>query len=1021
MSNKRFHSTLVLALFLLLVTTGSIFAQALPGKIILAQDCVYLQNCTYSSGAAISNLQGSGQLIIKLNVAGKDYSYSPGNVTFSNLTATQAGVLTGGSINVPAKQMEDFLGSGLLLDVKGGSLTAVKVSENTSAAFDLKAVITTGFNDAMGNPLRLDFQSGEFKLAIDPSGGVKLTGVGGKVVSGANDGSFNAAGLRVIPAGASIDLSASKSATALFNMTCGTGTAYSGIPMLLTIDSGELALEFTNLAVNQDGEVSVKNMGLAAGKPVEIALSNPLDFILQVTQTQVSLEASKRVEFKLLADVVLPENVKDSKGGRMALTNIPFDLMESAVVYVSMADNSSKPVVARAKASPYALSAAPKSAGGGASSNVRIAPGVQIALLSRSFDFQVGEFQVSATGLVIDLSRENPTDLSAMPGITNKDWQGVYINKAVVTLPKVWQTVNGDPISIETGNCYIDTNGLGGDLEASAGSLADATIGGFKANLQRLRLEVRRSSIVASDCKGVTTIPGLGSLNLAVNISDEGTSALVEEGQSLKAEKLGLVIPVFSGALRSGPDEKWALWVNGAISLDISGYESLMGSAMAFHDLGFDDKGQFVSTTDGWLTLDNPVDVDFGIFRCNISSMAFGKDQDKWMVDMNGEISLNSDIPVSGTVNFEQLRVVEGPSVSIKSISIVADVEDVVRISAMMEQGEQDGGGTYLTGEADLELTFGGGSTPLGGGFGLYIGSGGCWGIAGNVKLPFGIQLGSTPLAIYGFGGGIAHNMVSKKPTGDFSTIEDLRAEPGTGKWLFMASCDVATMSDPSLLYMVGRMTIGLPDFYFNMHAQGWFLKQPDSEERKKTAPLEVDLFLDPSVPLFRVGAELNLVLPSDSINIIEAKGGLEFLAKPGDIHLAIGWPYPDQAASASILGGVLNVRLGLLSTVGPLPAPCSTNVRAGTSFNFEIFSGSIETDFGYNISPGDSDPYLWGGIWASGEVDFYVASIAASASLQGELYSDHLWFSGTFTATLGMPWPIPDIHASAGFSGTYQ
>ncbi|MHB1456098.1 MAG: hypothetical protein ACYC0V_04190 [Armatimonadota bacterium] len=1013
MSNKRFHSILVLASVMLLVTTGSIFAQALPGKITLAQDCVYLQNCTYSSGAAISNLQGSGQLIIKLNVAGKDYTYSPGNVTFSNLTATQTGALTGGSINVPAKQMEDFLGSGLLLDVKGGSLTAVKVNEKSSAMFDLKAVVTTVFNDTKGNPLRVDFPSGEFKLVIDSSHAAKLTGVGGKVVSGGNDGSFNAAGLRVIPAGASFDLSASESAAAIFTMTCGTGTAYSGIPKLLTIDSGELALEFTNLTVNQDGEVSVKDMGLAAGKSVEIALSNPLDFILQVTQAQVSLEASKRIEFKLLADVVLPENIKDSKGGRMALTNIPFDLIESAVVYVSMADNSNKPVVARAKTSPYALSAAPKSSGKGPSNNARIDPGVQIALLSRSFDFQVGEFQVNATGLVIDLSREDPTDLSVMPGITSKDWQGVYINKAVVTLPKVWQTAGGDPISIDTGNCYIDTNGFGGDLEASVGSLAEATIGGFKANLQRLRLEVRRSHIVASDCKGVTTIPGLGSLNLAVNISDEGTSALVEEGQSLNSGKLGLVIPVFSGTIRSGPDDKWALWINGAISLDVPGYESLKGSAMAFHDLGIDDKGEFVFTTDGWLSLDNPVDVDFGVFRCNISSMAFNKANGKWLVDMNGEISLNSDFPVSGTIDFEQLRVIEGPSVSVKSISVEAEVEDVVLITAMLEQGDQEGGGTYLMGDASLELTFGGGGTPLGGGFQLYVGSGSCWAMAGQVELPFGIQLGSTPLAIYGFQGGIAHNMSTKSATGDFSAVSQLKAEPGSGSWLFMAGADVATMSDPSLLFMVGRMTIGLPDFYFNMHAQGWFLTRPTIEDRKTTAPLEVDMFLDPSVPLFRVGAELNLILPSKDINIIEAKGGLEFLAKPGDVHLAIGWPYPEQAATASVLGGLLNAKFGLLAT------PDSTNIKAGSDFDFKIFSGSINSDFGYNITPGPDEPYMWGGIWASGEVDFWVASIGASASLQGKLFSGYLWFDGTFTATFGMPWPLPDIHASAGLSGT--
>ncbi|MHB0998378.1 MAG: hypothetical protein ACYC27_03950 [Armatimonadota bacterium] len=1011
---KRFRSALVFASILLLATAGSIFGETLPGKITIAQDCVYLQDCTYSSGSSITNLQGTGLLVIKLNIADKNYAYSPGSINFSGLTTSQTGILTGGTINVPAKLMDDFVGSGLALDVKGGSLTAAKSGDKTAASFNLKATVTTGFNDVKGSPLKVDYLSGGLMLTVDSSGSAKLSGPGGKVLSGTNDGSFNAAGLKVIPSSINFDLTASKSSNAVFNMICEKGTAYSGIPRLLTIDSGELALDFTNLAVNQDGEVNVKDMGLSGGKPVDIALSNPLDFILQVTQAQVSLENSKRVQFKLIADIVLPESVKDEKGGRMALTNIPFDLIESAVVKVAMADDSRKTTVASSGGSRYALNAAPKAASAKSSNADRVlSPGMLNAILLRSFDFQVGEFKVKASGLVIDLSREGPDDLSAMPGITSKDWQGIYINKAVVTLPKVWQTATGDPITIDTGNCYIDTNGFGGDLDAKPGTLAAITIGGFNANLQRLRIEVRRNSIAASDCKGTTTVPGLGTLNLAVNISDEGTSALVEEGQALKAENLGLAIPVFSGALRSGPDDKWALWINGAISLDVPGYDSLKGSAMSFHDLGIDDKGEFVFTNDGWLALDNPVDVDFGVLRCNISSMAFKKEQNKWLVDMNGEISLNSDLPVSGTVSFEHLRVIEGPDVSIKSIHVEADVEDVVKIITTLEQGDQPGGGKYLMGEAELELTFGGGGAPLGGGFQLYVGSGSCWAVAGQVELPFGIQLGSTPLAIYGFQGGIAHNMVSKNPTGDFSAVSHLRAEPGSGKWLFMAGCDVATMSDPSLLFMVGRMTIGLPDFYFNMHAQGWFLTRPTIEDRKNTAPLEVDMFLDPSVPLFRVGAELNLVLPSKSLNIIEASGGLEFLAKPDDVHLAIGWPYPEQAATASVLGGVLNTRFGLLATPG------STRVRAGSSFNYLIFSGSIESDFGYDILAGPSDPYLWGGIWASGCVDFWVASIGASASLEGKLYRDYLWFNGTFTATIGMPWPIPDIHASAGLSGT--
>jgi hypothetical protein len=169
-----------------------------------------------------------------------------------------------------------------------------------------------------------------------------------------------------------------------------------------------------------------------------------------------------------------------------------------------------------------------------------------------------------------------------------------------------------------------------------------------------------------------------------------------------------------------------------------------------------------------------------------------------------------------------------------------------------------------------------------------------------------------------------------------------------------------------------------------------------------------VNVLMDPSVPLFKVSAGLDLGIPEKWI--MEIQGNVELQMAPGDTHLAIGWPYPDNAVQSSVLGGVLNPRCGAYFT------PTTGRVCAGESWNYWVFSGNIDADLQYNFA---NQPYFAGSIWASGSVDFYIASLGASASLEAQLFEDYLWYSGAFTATIGTPWPLPDIHVSVDFTGT--
>jgi hypothetical protein len=224
-----------------------------------------------------------------------------------------------------------------------------------------------------------------------------------------------------------------------------------------------------------------------------------------------------------------------------------------------------------------------------------------------------------------------------------------------------------------------------------------------------------------------------------------------------------------------------------------------------------------------------------------------------------------------------------------------------------------------------------------------------------------------------------------------------------SGKWLFMAGTEAGTYSDPDLFYASGTLTIGLPNFTLDIRGKGWVLTSDHSGE----APLQVSVFLDPTVPLFRANADVNLSVPP-GLNIFNINGSMELLLSPDDIHLAVGWPYPDQACSATVLS--YGMRGGLLAQ------PLAYTVAAGTSFSYWPFSGSFDASLGYNFL---NVPYLSGHAWASGSVDFIVASIGASADLSANLYDDGMHCNGTFTAEINLPWPIPDWEGSVGLSCT--
>lgn len=1047
MTKHSYPLRVLIAISTLLLMAGYAVADTLPSQLTIVKNRVTLASCSYKNGATLANLQGTGDLRISTTVSGKKRDYDLGTVKLDGLSADASGQITGGILQLPKpSSITDLAGAHINVDIMGGTLVPTSTNGNPTALFIMNAIVTYPFSNDDGTRFKANYNDASVSLAIDSTGAISLKCIGGtKNTTSDQDrnpasNSFLCSGLQIHPDTTDIAMTASETAEPKFNMICESGLASTNIPNLLTLDNEQLSLSFQNLVVDESGNVTAAGMGIPEGAQCYISLANPADFFLIASGASVAWSDGKPVAFYLKASVLMPSCIVGDKGDRIGLNDSWFDMMNGAIADpggIAQGPSGTPPdVTEKVKRSVESVRSMHSSYARMQVRKVQMTPTLTVkpyasyssaamqTLMSQlnnmHFSFNGYGVDVQASDMVIDLWNGGPKNYStATPSIISERWEGIYLRKALVTLPiNAWKTNDNKPVVIPVTDCYIDSKGFSGELSATPAVLKNVTLHGFNAHLNNLHIVFGRNSVLSADCTGGTSVPGFdGELNLTITVGNTDANARLTRPSNLKAPKLGLDINAANGALTPGPDGKYSLWLNGNVAVDVPGYPSLKNTPMGYHKLGIDTNGWFVTTADdGYLNLDVPANVDFTLFKCNISSLAFrpvdGSDpkKPKWYIDFNGEMSLNSDIPVSGCVNYKSLQVVEGPQMVVRDVSVVADILHVAQVSSVLNQSKNNTYGSCLYGDADLELTFLGDPIPIkdtsddAPKFHLCVGTGNVWAVAGEVKLPNDIPLGNTGLGLYGFSGGVAHNM--KAPGGYFSTVEQLIPQPNSDAWVFMAGCKVDTLDDRELFHADGVLTIGLPDFSFDIHADGWILT--DSEEKPGTAT--VDVLLDPSIPMFRVSADVDLGIPDKSI--LEVKGGVELQASPSDTHLSIGWPYPENAIGASILGGALDgFRAGASFQV-----PGSYKVRGGASWGWWIFNGSIDAGFDCNFG---GEPWMAGYMTASGSVDFWIASFCASANLNAALYSDRLDFGGSFCASLNMPWPVPDIDVSVPFSGS--
>lgn len=369
---------------------------------------------------------------------------------------------------------------------------------------------------------------------------------------------------------------------------------------------------------------------------------------------------------------------------------------------------------------------------------------------------------IEATGIVPNFS-----GLGSRPAGAPEGWRGLYLGSVSLYLPDLLT----EPISV-TG-LGIGTGGLYGSLDLPVD--LTARLGGIELTLSRVALAWAQNIPTEAAIAGNLTLPFFNQpLAVAVGLGVDGRPTLSVAGTGDLAQ---LTIP---GVLELTVDGLGLELEGGLFTARVAGqltplFGDLDWPTFRVEELAIDSRGN-VRLEGGWLNLREQYALDFYGFKLEITKLGFGNTDDgrKW-IGCSGGLSLVEGLPAGASV--EGLRIIwrdgdpGSTTITLNGVGVKFEVPNVLTFAGFVAYNTltaSDGttihrfdGTVSLTLEAlkglaiDARLVVGRASDngrPYNY-FAIYVG----------VELPTGIPLGATGLALYGFSGLFATQMVPNK------------------------------------------------------------------------------------------------------------------------------------------------------------------------------------------------------------------------------------------------------------------
>ncbi len=896
-------------------------APIVPGGLSVAMD-----NIVWDSATALS---GKGTVHLRI---GDWTAPAMPNIAFSNLQVAADGLTaTAGSFVLDALTLPDVLTSGLNAMLPAGTTVTLTQGTPTTMAFSANGPIT----------IQLPFGGPSLNLS---KAGNSLN------ISGASDGTFDLS-FKGADANFSVAGFAFKSSSASLSLhhSAGSGTvdAYTFVaknvdistPLPDTFTSGDdnLHLSAQQITIDENGGVTTQDASgnvapatlvLPANQNSQnIGLAKPMGFGLSISQASAAFQNSQLKSFTLSGSVALPPT----------FTKVPIDPTatpdpnaDTAASIAFTADARDHGIVATNTVEFIAYWNGFK---------VDVPAGSLVLDLSSS----AGKSFALPNGTMVQ-ETQLPDDGQNQGTPLDNSWQGIYIAKGSLSLPPGITNPggSGSPLSPSLANAYIDEHGFSGDvLLTQAGQ--GAQVEGFPVSLSKCHLKVKNDNILHCDIVGAiggtgTQSFGLwkGQINIAVSISHAGmVSAQVSTTAPITIPNFAS-IQLTNGSFSYDPSKanSTSILFSGILQFDPS-LPKLGSVAVKVQNVGLDQSGN-LHVQSAWIDLPETTDLSVGPLDVQLTQIGFGQDaannNQPW-IDLTGSVSLSGDLPINIQGNFDGLHITPS-KVTIRNIGVDCDWEGIFHLQG--ELAEPDGAPQVPKHQVPLDLdnlvplpnwpNDPGTNRPMSamsGHLAMTLGALGDAGLDirfllakgawfGMVGLNLGdafIPIGDTGVGLFGFFGGVGHNVTSAQPgaTGipsvDYDLIPDAKAISGQSPstYIFTAGAriglvpPVAPPPPATPLWGDIGLTLQIPnvnvDITGNLYLACPIATAIPADPSTMDRVIVGDINYDGPTTTFKASVNADLYFPTRSNWVLHGTGGMDLVIGPVTRHLYVGGP----------------------------------------------------------------------------------------------------------------------------------
>jgi len=553
-------------------------------------------------------------------------------------------------------------------------------------------------------------------------------------------------------------------------------------------------------------------------------------------------------------------------------------------------------------------------------------------------DANFGPYKFGSNSVTVDLSA------AQSPSGKGATWKGLALTDARFSFGQFGEKL----FYVDGQSMGVDAAGLSTKISVSTNQAGE--YGGFDLAVKQVTFDIADSLIskgeVAADLK-MPQPQWKGILKLAMTLDNGGVTSGKTSGSGVvEMPGLGLKAAPFFAALTTMGKTGW---------VEMAGFLSLSGRgleipAAPFTKLRVQHTGQARFDT-GFLNLSTPVNGRFNGFPIAVERIEFGKDGSNPFANVGGKLEMSEVIPAK----YVEARISATPAGSpgkaaCDSMEISGSWSGVT-FKGTVAFFDDPSKGRGFQGDLAIKVAHGMDISLDGKFLAAALADYRTWRIGANLALPSGsgIPLGSTGISIYGFRGGLAHNMKVNPADGSFA--------PEKGGWVFSAGATIGTADDGYTFNADATLSISSGPV-FMIEGDFWMLCQRQARTDK----------IKGGVKIILGGGALkgDAWAHAQFHGIVEADGTLQFyFPTSGAWFIRLGTK--EAPITAKVLNGPSGkgwIEIGSAKLVAGLQVDVINQ-----SGSVGPLSGSIKLAFGGEIGIQPNPFQFSGEVWASGEV----------------------------------------------------